>query len=167
MAAKWFNSLDTNSKYYTMEKELKAFKGVLLRADLTEHGQFSQSANFCQKGWDGHALLGQPSKGHPCRILILFPYCSTISLAPHIKKLETYFALFIFLDFCTVCPAQNSIFLYFIDWFCDICQEEFPKVLERINYCRHSMLRRELKKSTGTVPNNSFSFWSVFVHKCH
>ena len=55
--------------------------------------------------------------------------------------------------------------IYFIDWFCDICQEEFPKVLERINYCRHSMLRRELKKSTGTVPNNSFSFWPVFVHK--
>ena len=30
---------------------------------------------FCQKGWDGRALLGQPSKGHSrCRISILFPY---------------------------------------------------------------------------------------------
>ena len=83
-------------------KELKSCMGVLLRADLTGHSQFSQSANFCQKGWDGRALLGQPSKGHPCRILICFPYCSTIPLAPHIKILETYFALFIFLDFRTV-----------------------------------------------------------------
>ena len=83
-----------------MEKELKSCMGVLLRADLTGHGH---SSPFCQNGWDGRALLGQPSKGHPCRILILFPYCSTISLAPHIKKLETYFALFIFLDFRIVC----------------------------------------------------------------
>ena len=33
-----------------------------------------------------------------CRILILFPLCSTILLVPHIKKLDTYFALLIFLD---------------------------------------------------------------------
>ena len=39
---------------------------------------------FFRLGCDGRALLGQPSKGHPCRILILFPYWSTISLAPHI-----------------------------------------------------------------------------------
>ena len=36
-----------------MEKESKSCTGVLLRADLTGHGQFSQSADFCQKGWDG------------------------------------------------------------------------------------------------------------------
>ena len=58
-----------------MEKELKSCMGVLLRADITGHGH---SSPFCQNGWDGRALLGQPSKGHPCRILILFPYCSTI-----------------------------------------------------------------------------------------
>ena len=57
-----------------MEKELKSCTGVLSRADLTGH---SHSSPFCQNGWDGRALLGQPSKGHPCRILILFPYCST------------------------------------------------------------------------------------------
>ena len=79
-----------------MEKEWKSCTGVLLRADLTGHGH---SSPFCQNGWDGRALLGQPSKGHPCRILILFPYCSTISLAPHIKKLETYFALLYFWTF--------------------------------------------------------------------
>ena len=49
-----------------MEKELKTC------TDTFEHGQFSQSANFCQKGWDGRALLGQPSKGRPCRISILY-----------------------------------------------------------------------------------------------
>ena len=33
-----------------MEKELKSCTGVLLRADLTGYGQFSQSADFCKKG---------------------------------------------------------------------------------------------------------------------
>ena len=32
-----------------MEKESKSCTGVLLRADLTGHGQFSQSANVYQK----------------------------------------------------------------------------------------------------------------------
>ena len=45
-----------------MEKELKSCTGVLLRADLTGHGHPSP---FCQNGgWDGRALLGEPSKGH-------------------------------------------------------------------------------------------------------
>ena len=60
-----------------MEEEFKSCTGVLLRADLTGH-EFSLSANFCQKMWDGCTLLGQPSKA---------------LLAPHIKKLETYFSL--------------------------------------------------------------------------
>ena len=32
------------------------------------------SKPICPKGWDGRALLVQPSKGKPCRILILFLY---------------------------------------------------------------------------------------------
>ena len=56
---------------------------------------------FLAYGLDGHVLLGQPSKGHLVRII--FPQCSTTLLAPDIKKLETYFALFICLDFRTVC----------------------------------------------------------------
>ena len=67
-----------------MEKELKSCTGVLLRADLTRHGQ---------KGWDGRAQLDQPSKGHRRRILILLPKCSTTLYVPHIKKLETFFTL--------------------------------------------------------------------------
>ena len=83
-----------------MEKELKFCSGVFLRVDLTWPGQFSQSADFCQKGWDGCALLGQSSKGHPCRISTIFPLCSTTLLvAPLIKKLETYFALLYFWTF--------------------------------------------------------------------
>ena len=31
------------------------------------------SKPICQKGWDDRALLAQPSKGHPCRVLILLP----------------------------------------------------------------------------------------------
>ena len=53
-----------------MEKELKSCTGVLLRADLTGHGH---PTCFGRKGLKGRALLGQPSKGHLYRILILFP----------------------------------------------------------------------------------------------
>ena len=75
-----------------MKKELKSCTGVLLRADLAGHSQFSQPADFCQKGWDGLALLGQPSKDFNWRIGDLF--CPVI-----------------FLDFRTVCSMQfdNSL----------------------------------------------------------
>ena len=82
-----------------MVKWLKSCTGVLLRANLTGHGH---PTHFGRKGLNDCALLGQPSKGHPCRILIRFPWCSTTSLIPHIKKLETYFPLFILLDFRSV-----------------------------------------------------------------
>ena len=59
--------------------------GVHLRADLTGHDHPSP---FCQNEWDGRrlldALLDQLWKGHLCRILILFPSCSTPLLAPNI-----------------------------------------------------------------------------------
>ena len=45
-----------------MEKELESCTGVLLMADLTGHDHFSQSVDFCQKGWDDLTPLGQPSK---------------------------------------------------------------------------------------------------------
>ena len=77
-----------------MEKELKFCTVVLLRADLTGHGQFSQSANFCQKGWDGHVLLSQPTKGRPCRTSFFFPQCST--------TFETYNCSLIFLYQCDI-----------------------------------------------------------------
>ena len=56
-----------------MKKELKSWMSVLLRADLTGYGQFSQSANFCQKGWDGRALLGQSQKDACAGFQFLFP----------------------------------------------------------------------------------------------
>ena len=46
---------------------IKYRTGVLLRADLKGHGHPSPC---CQFGWHGGALLGQPSKGHPYKILI-------------------------------------------------------------------------------------------------
>ena len=48
----------------------KSGTGVLLMAELTGHGHHTR---FGRKGLDDHALLGQASKGHSCRILILFP----------------------------------------------------------------------------------------------
>ena len=64
-----------------MEKESKSCTaGVLLRADLTGH---SHPTCFGRKGLDGHAMLGQPSKGHLCRIFILFPKFPTVLLKPN------------------------------------------------------------------------------------
>ena len=57
-----------------MEKELKSCTDVLLRADLTGHSRTSLSARK-----DGRAMLGQPSKGHPCKILISIMFYYTIS----------------------------------------------------------------------------------------
>ena len=83
--------------------------GILIRADLAVHAHSTLFGRNWLIGWIGLALLGQPSKRHlgPCRILILFPYCSLhYKCVPHIKKLETFFALFIFLDFRTVCMGM-------------------------------------------------------------
>ena len=51
-------------------KKNRILHGVLLRADLTRHGH---PIHLGRKGLDGRALLGHSSKGHPSRILILFP----------------------------------------------------------------------------------------------
>ena len=65
-----------------MEKELKSCTGIFLRADIIGHGH--------------HTLFGRNR---------LFSYCSITLLVSHIKKLETYCALFIFLEFRTVCQS--------------------------------------------------------------
>ena len=83
--------------------------GILLRADPTGHSNPTLFGRNWLIGWFGHVLSSQPSKGHPWRILILFPYCYTTLVAPHIKIFATYFALFIFLDFCTVCNASPDL----------------------------------------------------------
>ena len=54
-------------------------------------------------GWPGCALLGQPSKGHLCRILVLFSIMFYYVISTTYKKLETYFALILCLDFRSVC----------------------------------------------------------------
>ena len=66
-----------------MEKELKSRTGVILRADLTGD---SHPSPFCQNRT-------------PVQDLIIFPSCSTGFIAPHIKKMETYFALLYFWTF--------------------------------------------------------------------
>ena len=67
-------------------------------SSLTGHGH---SSPFCQNGWDGRALLGQPSKGHPRKILILFSiifyYISTTY-----QEIGDLFCPVIFLYFRTV-----------------------------------------------------------------
>ena len=55
-----------------------------------------------------------PCLYHTCRILIFFLWCSTTYIITiTYKKLETYFALFIFLDFCTVCLAWIQLGIKF------------------------------------------------------
>ena len=56
-----------------MEKELKSCTDALMRAHLTGQGHPTLFGRNWLIGGIGYALLGQPSKGHPCRILILFP----------------------------------------------------------------------------------------------
>ena len=75
-----------------MEKELKSSMGFLLGAALTGYGHPS---HFCQNGSDDCALLGQPSKGLPCRISIMFYYTKI--------KNQRSICPVIFLDFRTVC----------------------------------------------------------------
>ena len=56
-----------------MEKELESCTGVLFRADLTGRPiDAVHPIHFGRKGLDGRALLGQPSNGHPYRVLIIF-----------------------------------------------------------------------------------------------
>jgi hypothetical protein len=92
-----------------MEKELKSCTGILLRAYLTGHSQFSQSADFCQKGWDGLALLGQPSKGHQCSAgFQLFFHTVLLHFSNIYQTIGDLFCPVIFVDFRTVCFKMLS-----------------------------------------------------------
>ena len=71
---------------------------MLFRAELTGHSKFSQSADFCQKGWDGHAFKRTPVQDF-----------SIMFLAPRIKKLETYFDLLYFWTFFAQCAQWTQI----------------------------------------------------------
>ena len=51
------------------KKDLTTTQVSFLRADLIGHGH---PTLFGSQGLDDNALLGQPLKGHPCSILILF-----------------------------------------------------------------------------------------------
>ena len=73
-----------------MEKELKSYMG------LTEHGYPSP---FCQNGWDGHALLGQPS---PVQDFNHFPIMFYCIISATYQKIGDLFCPVIFLDFRTV-----------------------------------------------------------------
>jgi hypothetical protein len=73
--------------------------GVLLRADLTGNGH---PIRFYRKGLDDLFLLSHSSKGNPRDLQDFNSWFSTTLLSPHFKKLEIYFALFIFLDYCIV-----------------------------------------------------------------
>ena len=56
-----------------MEKELKSYTGVLLRADLTRHSQFSQPADFLPKRVGWLCPVSSALTRTPFRISNLFP----------------------------------------------------------------------------------------------
>ena len=66
-----------------------------------------ESHPFCQKGLGWPCQVGQPSKGHPCRILILFSIMFYYTISTTYKKIDQLFCSLIFLDFCTVCMLQS------------------------------------------------------------
>ena len=70
--------------------------------DIISYLPYLPSMPICQKGWDGCALLGQPSKRHPCRIFICFNY-NGITMNQQCQ-LEARRALFI-------CPAKSYFFV--------------------------------------------------------
>ena len=123
-----------------MEKELKSCMGVLLRADLMGQGHPTLLGRNRLIGWIGYAQLGQPSKRHPCRILIFFPIMFYYIFSTTYQKNEDLFSLahmsglsqcvsndlnFPFWAFsCHFCPCWSSGFLRmpqnltkFPDWF--------------------------------------------------
>ena len=76
-----------------MEKWLKSCTGILLRADRAR-----PSLPLWQKSADWLNWPRPVRSAHLCRVLIIFFH----------KKLEIYFALFIFLDFRTVCQVGKE-----------------------------------------------------------
>ena len=90
-----------------MEKELKSFKSVLLRPDLTGHGHPNP---FCQNGCDGRALLTQPLKDHPCRISVLFSIMFYCIISTTYQKIVDRFCPVIFLVFHTVWLGRNQVY---------------------------------------------------------
>ena len=80
-----------------MEKELNPAWVSFL--GLTWQGM-ANSANFCQKGWDGRALIGQPS--NPRSILILFSITFYYIIWTTNKTIGDLFCSLIFQDFLIV-----------------------------------------------------------------
>ena len=81
------------------------------------------SKPICQKGWDGRALLGQPLKGHLCRMSILFSIMFYYIISTTYQKIGDLFWPGIYLDFrtvwsctrsCTSCWMQQGFFAYFL-----------------------------------------------------
>ena len=82
-----------------MEKETKSCTGVLLRADLTGHSHPTFFGRNRLIGRIGHALLGQPSKGHIIsttyqKIGDLFCSVHIPGLLHSVKAVQFYWDLF-------------------------------------------------------------------------
>ena len=105
-----------------MKKELKPCTGVLLRADLTELGQFSR---FLPKRVGWLCPVRSALEWTPMQEFNHFNARSLWSplLAPLIKKLETYFALLYFWTFAVVQPMYSksgvlcSAYLFRQNWY--------------------------------------------------
>ena len=65
------------------------------------------SKPICQKGWDGCAQLGQPWKGHLCRIFNYFSIMFYYIISTTYQKIGDLFCPVICLDFRTVCTVTR------------------------------------------------------------
>ena len=83
-----------------MEFKIESCTGVFLRADLTGHGR---------KGLDGHALLGQPSKGRQYRNFSHFSILFYCIISTTYQKIGHLF-----------CPVHISGLLRSVNWLIEI-----------------------------------------------
>jgi hypothetical protein len=106
----------TNNIVEHYGKIINILHGVILRADLTGYSQFSQSADFCQKGqrvgWPCpvRSALKRTSVQDFNSFSIIFYYIFSTSY----QKIEDLFCPVIFLDFRTVSVLQLHLYKYLI-----------------------------------------------------
>ena len=101
-----------------MEKELKSFVGVLLRADITGMANSANQTISAKKG--GMAVpLRTPVQDFNSFSIMFYYIISTI------KKLETYFALSYFWTFAQ-CGLCGIFHFYCLSTICNIIRQNMP-----------------------------------------
>ena len=104
-----------------MEKELKSCTGVLLKADLTGSGQFSQSANFCKKRVGWLCPIRSDLKRTPVQDFKSFSIMFYYIFSTTYQKIGDLFCPVIFLDFRAACLHLIGLLEHCYIYICGEC----------------------------------------------